>query len=181
MTHLSPNDSGLRTNGRLSRHVWLAVLCGLWLALLSPKVILGVPGGSGKDSGHQLQASAATAAKSAIPGADASIQIASGNADPGTLKISPAQTEVAVGRKLSFRLFDQQGRPVHDATWMVSDFTVAEIDSVDPARIAAVGPGEVTVTAIVGDQTVQAKVSVVKSPQLAGIPTQGNAPSGKGR
>lgn len=181
MTHLSHESSGLRIkpNRSFSRHAWLAVLCGLWLALLSPKVIFGLSGGN--DSGHQLQASAAATTKPALPSANANIQVSSGNSVPGTLKISPAQIDVVVGRKQGFRLFDQNGRPIHDATWMVSDFTVAEIDSVDPARIAAVAPGEVTVTAIVGDQTVQAKVSVVKSPRLASIPAQGNSPSGKGR
>jgi hypothetical protein len=183
--NLDHKDSSLRTRpGRIvSRHGWLATLCGLWLALLSPKVILGLPGAGANGPRQQLQAGSAATAKAALPSAIAAVQISSGNSVPGTLKISPTQTDVAVGRKLSFRLLDEQGRPIHDATWMVSDFTVAELDSVDPPRIAAVAPGEVTVTAISGEQTVQAKVIVVKSPRPPAIAAHGStfSHSGKGR
>ena|SRR5579864_3630392 len=183
MTNLSPKDSGKRTkpNRKLSAEGWLLIFCGLWMALLSPKVIFGLPGAGAKAPGLAPQSAPATTAKPAVADANATVQIASGNSDPGTLNISPTHIDMAVGRKLSFRLLDQQGRPIHDATWMVSDFTVAELDSLDPPRIAAVAPGEVTVTAILGDQTVQAKVSVVKSPRLAAIPARGGSPAGKGR
>jgi Big-like domain-containing protein len=172
MANLNNSDSGAQivSSRGLSRRWGLALLCGLWLALLSPKVILGLPGAN--NPGHQGQAVSAASANS-------SLQIAAGNSAPGTLSISPAQTNIAVGRKLSFHLTDQQGRPIHDATWMVSDFTVADLDSLDPPRIAAVAPGQVTVTAILGDQTVQAKVNVVNAPPLSSArPPRGSSASG---
>lgn len=148
----------------------LTIASATWLALLSPKVIFGLPGGN--DTRHLLPASSAAPAQTAL-------QIAAGNTDPGTLNISPAEINVLVGRTQSFHLTDRQGHLLKDATWMVSDYTVAELDSVDPPRIAALTPGQVTVTAILGDQTVQAKVNVAGLPQLSSVrPTGGTSTSG---
>ena len=152
------------------RYWGLALLCAVWLALLSPKVIFGLPGGN--DTRHLLPANSAAPAQTEL-------QIAAGDTDPGMLNISPSQINVTAGRTQSFRLTDRQGHLLKDATWMVSDFTVAELDSVDPPRIAALTPGQVTVTAILGDQTVQAKVNVVRSPNLSSVrPTGSTSTSG---
>lgn len=169
-------SSGQATQGRGRPRRWgLAVLCALWLALLSPKVILGVP--DSNDGRHQTQA--VQAASTPVP--DSVVEFSAGSPVSGALTISPAQIDVAVGRKLSFQLTDQQGHPIHDATWMVSDFTIADLDSLDPPRIAAITPGQVTVTAIIGDQTVQAKVNVVSAPQLSSVQTGSSSPTGKSR
>ncbi|HEV2298078.1 MAG TPA: Ig-like domain-containing protein [Candidatus Acidoferrales bacterium] len=174
MANLNNTDTGAQiTSSRgLSRRWGLALLCGVWLALLSPKVILGLPGAN--SANHQIQAGS-------VASANSSLQIAAGNSAPGALSISPAQINIAVGRKQSFRLIDQQGHPIHDATWMVSDFTVADLDSLDPPRIAAVAPGQVTVTAILGDQTVQAKVNVVNSSPLSSVRRRGGSSASGGQ
>lgn len=174
MPNINRADSVQRgmSNRKLTLRAGLACLCGLWLALLSPKVIFGHSAGDGARSESQ---SGSMAKSKTAPQASIS------SPAPSVLNISPAQTNIAVGRKLSFRLSDPQGHPIHGATWMVSDFTVAELDSVDPPRIAAVGPGEVTVTAILGDQTVQAKVNVVSSTQQSSARPQGSSSAGKNR
>lgn len=177
MTSLNQQESsGQATEGRGRSRRWgLAILCALWLALLSPKVIFGVP--DGNDGRHQTQAVPAAA----TPAPDSVIEFSAGSPVSGALTISPAQIDVPVGRKLSFRLTDQQGHAIHDATWMVSDFTVADLDSLDPPRIAAITPGQVTITAILGDQTVQAKINVVSTPQLSSVRNGSGSSTSKSR
>lgn len=159
-------------SGKHSRRWGLALLCGLWLALLSPKVIFGVP--DQNNGNQQLRSVSNVIAK-------APAQVLASNPVDGSMAISPSEINVSVGRKQSFRLVDQHGQAIHDATWMVSDFTVAELDSVDPPRIAAVAPGEVTVTAILGDQTVQAKVKVTSLPRLSLAQPRGSSSGNNSR
>ncbi|HKW87129.1 MAG TPA: Ig-like domain-containing protein [Candidatus Acidoferrales bacterium] len=160
MTSLNQQElSGQAIRGRSRPRRWgLAALCAMWLVLLSPKVIFGTP--DANDGRHPVQ----TVQTASTPAPDSVVEFSAGSPVAGALQISPAQIDVAVGRKLSFHLTDQQGHPIKDATWMVSDFTVADLDSLDPPRIAAITPGQVTVTAILGDQTVQAKINVVNAP-----------------
>jgi hypothetical protein len=149
--------------------VGLTLACGLWLVLLSPKTISGLPATSAGSRKVQTQQSPQTVSASEpvmTPVALAAPLAVPDDAIPAGLQISPAQAEMTVGKTAQFRLVDKNGHAVPGATWMVSDFTVAELDSIEPARIAAVAPGQVTLTAMLGDKAVKATVTVIKSPAV---------------
>jgi uncharacterized protein YjdB len=163
--------SGRALPARKIGMIGLTLACSLWMVLLSPKAISGLPVASASNRQGPAKASS-LAISQATHAPDPESEVATTEVPaltvPPGLKVSPSQAEMAVGKTLNFRLLDQNGHPVPGATWMVSDFTVAELDSVEPARIAAVAPGQVTVTAMLGDQALRATVTVVKpSPTLA--------------
>jgi uncharacterized protein YjdB len=147
--------------------ICLTLACGAWMVLLSPKAISGLP--TANTPNHQEQPKLAspissTAKTSLVNVSEFAATDVPAVEVPSGLKIAPAQAEMTVGKTLNLRLVDQNGHPVPGATWMVSDFTVAELDSVEPARIAAVAPGQVVVTAMLGDQAVRAAITVIKPP-----------------
>ena len=143
----------------------LTLVCGAWMVLLSPKAISGLPTANTLKHPGQPEAISpvSSAAKAVLANSSETVLTeVPAVAVPLGLRIAPAQAEMAVGKTQNFRLVDQNGHTVRGAAWMVSDFTVAELDSVEPARIAAIAPGQATVTAMLGDQAVRASLTVVK-------------------
>jgi hypothetical protein len=88
---------------------------------------------------------------------------------PFALKVTPATATMVVGERREFTVLDQQGRPRGDATWSVSDETLAMV-TVDNgiASVEAIAAGEVTVTASSGSVSAQATITISALPLAPG-------------
>jgi hypothetical protein len=100
---------------------------------------------------------------------------------PQSLQVSPSQATLLVGGVRDFSV-DQTGRPRSDATWSISDPSLATVESVaGVARVEAVAPGSVTVTAeIQGVQASATFVIAAGSSLPRGSPLWALAPSTSG-
>jgi hypothetical protein len=87
---------------------------------------------------------------------------------PKTLTITPPSILILVGEPHVLHLSDDQGRPVHGATWTVSNASVAEIHEDSEVRITALRTGKIVVTAEWGNLKAQAKVTILNVPGALG-------------
>jgi hypothetical protein len=77
---------------------------------------------------------------------------------PVALAVTPDNVNMLVGDTRSFTAVDELGRVRTDATWSVSDNTVASLSTDGSGTVMGLAPGQITLTAIV--QTVSAQVTV---------------------
>src|SRR5437016_3039916 len=87
---------------------------------------------------------------------------------PVMLTITPPSILILVGEPQVLHLSDNQGRPVHGATWTVSDASVAYIHQDDEVRIIALRTGKIVVTAEWRNLKAQAKVRILSVPGALG-------------
>lgn len=86
---------------------------------------------------------------------------------PTSLTVSPASPNMIVGGTQAFTAIDQTGTTRPDATWSVSDATIASFPGSSPNALVGNAAGTVTVTATVGGVTGQTTVTVLSGSSLA--------------
>jgi hypothetical protein len=86
---------------------------------------------------------------------------------PTSLTASPANPNMVVGGMQSFTAIDQTGTTRPDATWSVSNTTIASFSGSSPNVLIGNAPGTVTLTATVGSVTGQTTVTVLAGSSLA--------------
>jgi len=104
---------------------------------------------------------------------DGTVLIAGGNLQDGTLQlyetglrvplslqITPGSASMTDGGTQQFVATDDLGNQRSDATWSISDSTVASLQSPTQPSVTAVKPGQVTLTANVDGVEAQAPISV---------------------
>lgn len=85
---------------------------------------------------------------------------------PQSIQITPASANLLVGGTQAFTAVDQLGRPRSDATWTVSDATVATISSDSSPLLTGVAVGQVTLTATVQSASAQIQVNILGGASL---------------
>jgi len=95
---------------------------------------------------------------------------------PASLQVTPASATMVVGETQQFAAVDEQGRTRTDATWTVSDATLAAISTNSPLALSAVAPGRVTLTATVQGITAQVQVNLMASALNPGTSRWNNPP-----
>lgn len=85
---------------------------------------------------------------------------------PNTLTVTPTGVNMLVGGTQQFNANDELGRVRTDATWTVSDTTVATITTDSSPLMTAVAAGQVTLTASVGSVTGQTTVNILSGTSL---------------
>jgi hypothetical protein len=86
---------------------------------------------------------------------------------PNSLQITPATSNMVVGDARQFTAVDNLGRLRPDATWTVSDTSLASITASGSASLTAIAPGTLTVTATVDAISAQAQVTILASGAMA--------------
>jgi IPT/TIG domain/Glucodextranase, domain B len=89
---------------------------------------------------------------------------------PNSLQVTPANVTMSLNELRTFTLVDEHGRPRTDATWMVSDSSIASISSDSSTVLTALSAGQVTLTGSAGGLTAQTTINV-----LGGLVTPGTA------
>ena len=86
---------------------------------------------------------------------------------PSSLQITPSGVNMLVGATQLFTAIDEKGRPRTDATWTVSNTTIATITTGSSPVLTALAAGQVTLTANVGSLSPQTQVPISS---LASLP-----------
>ena len=86
---------------------------------------------------------------------------------PVSLSVTPGNANVLIGGTQQFTAVDQLGRPRPDATWTVSDTTIATISTDTSPILTGVAAGQVTLTASFGSLTAQSQVTVLAATSFA--------------
>lgn len=95
---------------------------------------------------------------------------------PQSLQVSPATLNMVVGETHQFTAVDDVGRPRSDATWTVSNTTLATITTDSSPTLAAVAAGTVTLTCNVGGVTAQAQINILNGASLVPGTVRWSAP-----
>jgi len=85
---------------------------------------------------------------------------------PNTLQISPSGVNMLAGETRQFAAVDELGRVRSDATWAVSDSTLATITADSSPTLTAVAIGQVTLTATVQSITAQVQLHILSGATL---------------
>jgi hypothetical protein len=85
---------------------------------------------------------------------------------PNSLQISPAGVNMLVGETRQFAAVDELGRVRSDATWTVSDSTLATITADSSPTLTAVAVGQVTLKATVQSITAQIQLNILSGATL---------------
>ena len=85
---------------------------------------------------------------------------------PTALTVTPGPISMLIGQQQSFTAVDQTGTRRPDATWSVSDSTIASFVSGSPNTLLGVAAGQVTLTATVGSVSGQTTVTVPSGTSL---------------
>ncbi len=95
---------------------------------------------------------------------------------PNSLQITPSGVNMLVGETRQFTAVDEQGRPRCDATWTISDTSLATITTEGSSTLTALAVGQVTLTATVQNATVQIQVNILSGSSLAPGTVRWSAP-----
>lgn len=87
---------------------------------------------------------------------------------PNSLQITPGMVNMLVGDTQQFTAVDDQNQPRSDATWTVSDTTLASITTDASPVLTALAVGQVTLTANVGALSAQVQVNIAGTALSAG-------------
>ena len=113
-----------------------------------------------------------------------SITVGINMATPTSIQVTPGPDTLVLGNTQSFAAIDQNGVRRPDATWTVSDATIATLASDGSGTLTAVAVGQVTLTATVQGVSGQTTVTIVsgssitsgtvlwKAPSVSGFATQ---------
>ncbi len=80
---------------------------------------------------------------------------------PNSLQITPGMINMLVGETHQFNVIDETGMPRTDATWSVSDSTLASITIGSSPVLTALAVGQVTLTANVGTLSAQVQLNIL--------------------
>lgn len=85
---------------------------------------------------------------------------------PQSLQVTPSNVNMLINDTQQFTAVDDQGRPRPDATWSISDTTLATIDTNSSPTLIAVALGQVTLTASVQGLAAQAQINILNGSSL---------------
>lgn len=85
---------------------------------------------------------------------------------PNAIQITPGAANLLVAQTQQFTAVDDLGRPRSDATWTVSDNTIATISTDNSPLLTAVAVGHVTLTASVQSKSAQIQVKILSGTSL---------------
>ncbi len=86
---------------------------------------------------------------------------------PNSIQITPSGVNMLVGETRQFTAVDEQGHPRSDATWTISDTSLATITTEGSPTLTALAVGQVTLTATIQSVTVQVQVNILAGTSLA--------------
>jgi len=95
---------------------------------------------------------------------------------PQSLQIAPAGVNMLVGETRQFTAVDELGRPRSDATWTISDTTLATISTDSSPVLTAVAVGQPTLTATIQSLTAQVQLNILSGASLAPGTVRWSAP-----
>jgi IPT/TIG domain len=107
-----------------------------------------------------------TGTDSAGDTSSATINITLGMTTPVSLTVTPGPANMLVNQTQAFTAVDDQGMKRPDATWTVSDSTIANIVTGSPNTLMADAAGQVTLTATVSGVSGQTTVTVLPGTSL---------------
>ena len=96
----------------------------------------------------------------------ATISVTLGMQGPISIQVTPPNANMLVGGTQAFTAVDDRGVGRPDATWTVSDSTIASFVSGSPNTLMADAVGQVTLTATVGGVSTQTTVTVLSGTSL---------------
>ncbi len=96
----------------------------------------------------------------------ATISVTLGMQGPISIQVTPPNANMLVGGTQAFTAVDDRGVGRPDATWTVSDSTIASFVSGSPNTLMADAVGQVTLTATVGGVSAQTTVTVLSGTSL---------------
>jgi hypothetical protein len=102
-----------------------------------------------------------TGADSAGDSQTATLSVTLAISSPISIQVTPPSPNMLVGATQTFTAVDDQGVERPDATWTVSDSTIANFVDGSPNTLMADAVGQVTVTATVGGASAQTSVTVL--------------------
>ena len=111
--------------------------------------------------GTNLLAIRATDVAGNVGGLNFHVTLSGTAAAPQGLQVTPQNVNIAVGGTRTFSVVDELGTPRADATWAVSDSTIATITSDSSPTLNALAVGQVTLTATVQGITAQTQVNIL--------------------
>jgi hypothetical protein len=79
---------------------------------------------------------------------------------PNSLQVTPATLNILAGNTQQFTATDQNGQPRTDATWTLSDTSLASITAGSSPTLTAISAGQVTLTATVGSVSAQTQITI---------------------
>jgi hypothetical protein len=85
---------------------------------------------------------------------------------PTSLIVSPANPNIITGGTQSFGVIDQTGTRRPDASWSVSDTTIATLAADGSGTLTGVAAGQVTLTATIGSVSANTQVTVLAGSSL---------------
>jgi hypothetical protein len=101
-----------------------------------------------------------------VAGSNFHLSLAGTLPTPQVLQITPTKVSMLVGDTQTFTAVDELGRPRPDATWTISDITLATISTDSAPVLTAVGIGEPTLTANVQGTSAQIQVNILGGTSL---------------
>jgi hypothetical protein len=101
-----------------------------------------------------------------VAGSNFHVTLAGTLSAPASLSVTPTGVNMLVNGTQQFTAVDDQGRPRSDATWTLSDTTLATIDSAASPTVTAVAVGQVTLTANVGTVSAQTAINILTGTSL---------------
>jgi hypothetical protein len=101
-----------------------------------------------------------------IVGADSAELYAPTLPKPFSLQVTPANVNMLVGGTQQFTVVANDGYPRPDATWMVSNTTLASIGSGSSPILTALASGTVTLTATIEGVSAQAQITIFNGSSL---------------
>lgn len=110
----------------------------------------------------------------------ATVSVTLGMSTPISIQVTPPNVNMLVGTTQSFTAVDDQGTRRPDATWTVSDSTIASFVVGSPNVLLANAVGQVTLTASVGGVNAQTTVTVISGTSLSAGSVLWSSPSVSG-
>lgn len=96
----------------------------------------------------------------------AAVNVSVGMSAPTSLQITPGPVTMIIGSNQTFAAIDQTGTRRPDATWSVSDTTIATLATDGSGTLTGVAAGQVTLTGAIGSVSAQTQVTVLAASSL---------------
>jgi Glucodextranase, domain B/Beta-propeller repeat/Bacterial Ig-like domain (group 2) len=112
--------------------------------------------------------------------ATATVSVSVSMSAPTSLQITPGPATMQIGSNQSFTAIDQTGTRRPDATWSVSDTTIATLATDGSGALTGVAAGQVTLTATIGNISGNTQVTVLAGSSLTAGTVLWSAPAVSG-
>jgi Bacterial Ig-like domain (group 2)/Glucodextranase, domain B len=112
--------------------------------------------------------------------ATATVSVSVSMSAPTSLQITPGPATMQIGSNQSFTAVDQTGTRRPDASWSVSNTSIATLASDGSGTLTGIAAGQVTLTATIGSVSGQTQVTVLAGSSLTAGTVLWSAPSVSG-